>query len=238
MAEGSRKGTGMAPRRLLPVLVLAAAAVACALPLQAQQAADPTAKPELAEPLRDPDFGVRTSAPGLERVVEMYQWQAADGGYARDWSARPVDSTGFAPGHENPAFPLHGKRWLPGAVTVDGRPLDDAVVEQLGEWKEFRPSFSALPGNLSATFQPEGDGLGSAENPLAPEVGDLRIHWRERVLPPLGDRIELQAGTWTLRADAPPVVEGGERRSVGWLPLLAGGVGLLVLAAFLARKRR
>jgi hypothetical protein len=236
-----RKSTGMAPRRLLPVLALAVAAFACAFPLQAQEAPDPAARPELAKPLRDPDFGVRTTAPGLERVVEMYQWQAVDGGYARDWSAQPVDSSGFPPGHENPALPLHGKRWLPDRVTVDGHPLDAAVLDELGQWKEFRPSFSALPGNLSATFQPEGDGLGSAENPLAPEVGDLRIHWRERVLPPLGDRIELQAGTWKLRPDAPPVVEGEAQDrtwSLGWLPLLAGGVGLLVLAALLARKKR
>ena len=231
----------MSPHRLLPVLALAIAGVFCAPTVQAQDAADPAARPELAEPLRDPDFGVRTSAPGLERVVEMYQWQAADGGYARDWSSRPVDSAGFAPGHDNPAFPLHGKRWMPDMVTVDGRPLDAAVLDGLGEWKEFRPSFSALPGNLSATFQPEGDGLGSAENPLAPEVGDLRIHWRERVLPPLGDRIELQAGTWRLRADAPPVVEGeaeGRTWSLGWLPILIGGFGLLLLAVLLARKKR
>src|SRR3546814_4944058 len=52
---------------------------------------------------------------------------------------------------------------------------------------------------MSATFQPEGDGLGSAENPLAPEVGDLRITWRDFKLPPLADRLELRDGKWTLR---------------------------------------
>lgn len=227
----------MSLQGLLPVLAVAAASVFGAPPLQARQAADPAAEPELAEPLRDPDFGVRTDEPGLERVVEMYQWQAAGGGYTRDWSARPVDSAAFVPGHDNPPFPLQGKRWLPATVTVDGRPLDPVVLEKLGEWKEFRPSFSALPGNLAATFQPEGDGLGSAENPLAPEIGDLRVHWRERVLPLLADRIELRSGTWVLRTDAPPPVEGGAR-SPGWLPLLAGGLGLLLLAALLAKRKR
>src|SRR3546814_13476586 len=52
---------------------------------------------------------------------------------------------------------------------------------------------------MSATFQPEGDGLGSAENPLAPQVGDLRITWRALVLPPLAERLVLRDGQWTLR---------------------------------------
>jgi hypothetical protein len=78
------------------------------------------------------------------------------------------------------------------------------VVAALGKWQSFRPNFSALPGNMSATFQPEGDGLGSAENPLAPRVGDLRVTWRALVLPPLADRLVLRDGKWTLRA--PPAV--------------------------------
>src|SRR3546814_5316049 len=52
---------------------------------------------------------------------------------------------------------------------------------------------------MPATFQPEGGGLGSAENPLAPEVGDLRITWRAFKRPPLADRLELRDGKWTLR---------------------------------------
>ena len=228
-------------RRLLATLVLAGIGWVWGVPLHAQEAPDPGAEPLLAEQLRDPDFGVRTRKPGLERVVEMYQWQATDGGYARDWSERPIDASGFAPGHENPAFPLQGKRWLPSVVTVDGRPLDPRVLDALGEWREFRPGFSALPGNLSATFQPEGDGLGSAENPLAPEVGDLRIRWRERALPPLGGLVELRDGAWRLRADAPARVAAQPRRGgrmLGWLPILAGGAGLLLLAIFLARRKR
>ena len=76
----------------------------------------------------------------------------------------------------------------------------------LGEWKPFRPSFNALPGNLAATFQPQGDGLGPAEDPMAPEVGDLRIHWRELRLPPLGDRIVLEAARWHLKAAREPAL--------------------------------
>lgn len=202
------------------------------------QQPDPGATPALDAPLRDPDFGVRTQRPGLERVVEMYQWHPRGDGYARDWSADPVDSTSFAAGHDNPRFPLRGRRWLPGRVTVDGVPLDPAVLEAFGEWREFRPAFSALPGNLAATFQPEGDGLGSAENPLAPEVGDLRIHWRERVLPPLAGHIELRDGTWRLRDDAAADATGEPADGMaGWWPIVAGGLLLLVLAVALGRRR-
>src|SRR5690606_456040 len=190
-----------AARLLLAMLVLAGVGLPAST-VHADEVPDPGARPELDQPLRDPDFGVRTRETGLERVVEMYQWRPAANGYARGWSSEPVDSAGFAPEHENPAFPLHSQRWLPGRVTVDGVPLDEEVLATLGEWREFRPSFSALPGNLAATFQPEGDGLGSAENPLAPQVGDLHIQWRERVLPPLAERIELREGAWRLRAGA------------------------------------
>jgi len=228
-------------RRLLAILALAGGGVLCPTVLHAQEAPDPGARPELAEPLRDPDFGVRTSEPGLERVVEMYQWLRDDGGYVRDWRTHPVDSSAFAEGHDNPEFPLHGRRWLPGAVTVDGVPLDPEVVRVLGEWREFRPAFSALPGNLAATFQPEGDGLGSAENPLAPEVGDLRIHWRERTLPPLAGLVTLRDGRWQLRPDAPALAEAGPSEPgwmLAWLPIILGGVGLLLLAVVLGRRKR
>lgn len=233
----------MRPGRQRPwhaAVALALAAAVVAPPLQAQAGPDPAARPEPSETPRDPDFGVRTTATGLERVVEMYQWHRSGDGYVRDWDREPVDSSGFAPGHDNPGFPIRGQRWLPGAVSVDGHPLDDAVLDALGEWREFRPGFSALPGNLAATFQPEGDGLGSAENPLAPEVGDLRIHWRERVLPPLDGRIALRGGTWVLQADASP---GDPEASPGggrpwWLPIAIGGLLLLGLAITLGLRRK
>lgn len=221
-------------RRLLALLVLAGAAGTCT-PLLAQ-APDPGAEPQVAGTLKDPDFGVRTGASGLERVVEMYQWRADGERYARDWSGQPIDSSRFAPGHDNPPFPLHGQRWMPDEVTVDGHPLDASVLRELGEWREFRPSFSALPGNLAATFQPEGDGLGSAENPLAPEVGDLRIHWLELALPPLDDRIELRDGAWYLRPDA-AAAEQPEAGRRGWVAVVAGVVLLLLLALLAARRR-
>lgn len=169
----------------------------------------PQEPPRIAKAPRDVDFGVGTHQAALERHVEMYQWTQADGGYRRSWRDTLVDSSGFAPGHDNPtSMPLQSREWR-AKVTLDGKPLEDALVARLGQWRSMRPSFSALPGNMAATFQPEGEGLGSADNPLAPKIGDLRITWRELVLPPLDDKLVLgHDGRWTLAA--PPMDPASE----------------------------
>lgn len=172
-------------------------------------APDPAVPPQPAATVRDPDFGVVARHFGLQRDVEMFQWQRRGEGYQRAWSSEALDSSGFAPGHDNPPLPLRGRRWVTGEVRVDGVPLDPGVLRALGEWTPFRPSFNALPGNLAATFQPQGDGLGTAEDPMDPQVGDLRIHWRELRLPPLDERIVLHAGRWHLKAMPGPQVDAG-----------------------------
>jgi hypothetical protein len=179
----------------------------------AQDAAPPgpSATPQPDASVRDPDFGVVARHFGLQRQVEMFQWRPrGDGGYERAWSDIALDSSAFAPGHDNPPFPLRNRQWVAKEVRVDGLPLDPAVLSTLGRWEPFRPSFSALPGNLAATFQPQGDGLGTAENPMAPQVGDLQIHWRELRLPPLGDRIALDGGRWRLKDVPPPAIPAGD----------------------------
>jgi uncharacterized membrane protein YecN with MAPEG domain len=161
------------------------------------------------EVVRDREFGVSARHFGLERRVAMFQWRAKGNGYERVWSESPIDSTGYVPGHENPAFPLRGRRWLAERATLDDKPLDRSVIEQFGVWRSFRPNFSALPGNLAATFQPEGDGLGSAENPLDPQIGDLRIGWRELTLPSLQGKVVLERGAWFPIAGDPVTDENG-----------------------------
>lgn len=247
-----------AMRAALPLAV--AACLACAAPAAMAQEApapDPAATPQPAQTVRDPDFGVVARHFGLQREVEMFQWRPrGDGGYERTWSRDALDSSAFAPGHDNPAFPLRNGQWMAGEVRVDGVPLDPEVVSALGRWTPFRPSFSALPGNLAATFQPQGDGLGTAENPMAPEIGDLRLQWRELRLPPLANRIELRAGRWVLRsrgmgARAEPVAagadtgdnardgrtgEGGDHRRIAAGLLLAAAAVVSVLLALRRRK--
>ena len=216
------------------------AVVACVSMLAASAFAQDAAlgAPQPDRTVRDTEFGVRARHLGLERRVMMLQWQRGPGGYARTWSEALIDSSGFDPGHRNPSsFPLGSRRWIARTVTIDGKPLDPAVLPALGIWRDFRPSFNALPANLAATFQPEGDGLGSADNPLDPQVGDLRIQWRDLELPPLDDRLALRDGRWQLlpesaatppvkAASAPPPAASAAR----W-PWWLGGLLLAVLVA-------
>ena len=206
----------------------------------------PTDAPQPDASVRDAEFGVVARHYGLERLVEMYQWRSDGQDYARTWNAQPIDSAGFAPGHANPSFPLQGRRWLAKSISIDGKPLDPEVITKFGQWQDFRPSFSALPGNLAVTFQPEGNGLGSAENPLDPQVGDLRIHWRELMLPRLQDRIVLRDGRWRLIAQAPVLApDNGDRQATAAkttkphsAPWLFGSGAIVVLVAALAARRR
>lgn len=214
-------------------------------PAAAQQA--PMGAPQPDKTLRDPEFGVVARHLGLERQVTMLQWQAAGAGYTQVWSPVAIDSSRFPPGRQNPgALPLQGRRWLARTVTVDGKPLDHEVLRTLGEWRDFRPSFSALPGNLAATFQPEGMGLGSAENPLQPAIGDLRIRWRDLTLPPLDGLVELRDGRWqlvpTVRVDRPPTTDPDAApqsvRGSAWGWWLAGIAVMLAVLVVVARHRR
>ena len=228
--------------------VVAAGLLALAGVATAQQPV-PQGEPVAANRLRDAEFGVSTRQFGLQRRVEMLQWRRQGAGYARAWTSEPVDSSGFDARHVNPgAFPIETRYWIAGEVTLDGRPVDEDVLKALGVWRGFRPGFSALPGNLSATFQPEGDGLGSAENPLAPQIGDLRITWHELTLPPLAGRVALRDGVWLLKPgagvadtdavpDPDPVAAGRATVQRYLLPVGAGVLLLLALLALVGRRR-
>ncbi|HEU4812849.1 MAG TPA: TMEM43 family protein [Xanthomonadaceae bacterium] len=220
-----------------------AAALACLLAVPVAQASADDAG---SEPPRDPDFGVvARGAIGLERRVAMYQWHRDGTGYRKDWSERAIDSTEFVPGHENPpGIPLQQRRWALAKVTLGGYPVAPDAVEALARWEPLRPDFSALPGNLSATFQPEGDGLGSAANPVHPMVGDLRVTWRELRMPATHDALVLRDGRWELdeRALARRARSGEDgtqpRMSYAWLVLGALAAALFAGLFLLLRRRR
>lgn len=205
--------------------------------------------PQSGKPLRDSDFGVSTRAFGLDRQVEMYQWRASGDGYQPVWNSALIDSSQFAPGHENPpALTLDSRRWWAEDATLDGKPIDSDVLRVLGTWQRFRPDFSRLPANLAASFQPEGDGLGSSENPLVPQVGDLRVHWRELVVPSLVGKLELRQGAWKLTSEAAaaparlqPVIEIPAAPDIPvrqWGQWLGGAVVVLAGLWWLRRRRR
>jgi len=236
-----------------PVAWLAALWLAAGTALaQAPAALEPEGPPRAGGELLDREFGVGTDQFGLDRRVEMYQWlRVGEDRYQREWKAALVDSSGFAPGHENPAsIPLEGRRWWADSATLDGRPLDTRVLKIIGRWEDFRPGFSRLPGNLSATFQPEGDGLISSENPLDPQIGDLRVSWRQLVPPPLAGKVELVDGAWRVATPVAAPATPAARRAVEparavpaadksgprWWPWLIGFAAAAALGAWM-RKR-
>ncbi|MFC3550025.1 TMEM43 family protein [Lysobacter cavernae] len=239
----------MNPRWAAALLSLAGGLAAAAVSAQALPSVEPLDPPQSGRPLSDGDFGVQTRQFGLDRRVEMYQWRATDSGYTRVWNAAAIDSAGFAPGHENPkTLPLENRRWWARDAMLGGKPLELSVLQTLGQWRVFRPNFSRLPANLAASFQPEGDGLGSAENPLDPQIGDLRIIWRELLLPPLDGKLELHDGRWRLSPDAAAAALSAERASTvvelpagedqRLLPWLLGAAAVLLAAALLWRRKR
>lgn len=219
---------------------------------QAAAQPQPQGEPSSSGFVEDRDFGVRTAQFGLDRRVEMLQWQRdGDDRYEQVWKPALVDTSGFTPGHDNPpSFPLESRRWWATDVTLDGKPLDLAVLKALGQWQDFRPGFTRLPANLAATFQPEGDGLGSSINPLDPQIGDLRIHWRELHLPPVAGHVELRDGRWQLSARTEkavlnarplPQVDPDTHASQGTLGrwTLGGALaGVVVIGVLLGRRRR
>lgn len=214
---------------------------------------DPQGVPQATKAVVDVEFGVSTRQLGLERRVEMYQWREGrvpGAQYDRTWSSERIDSGTFSAGHDNPVdFPLASREWMPEDIRLDNKPIDLQVLKVLGQWRDYRPNFSALPGNLSATFQPEGDGLGSAINPLDPQVGDLRITWRELVLPPLKEAIAMNNGVWTMAQT--PSAGSGTAATAGANDAdyskneVAGFVGaglfvllLIVLVIYMKKRRR
>lgn len=230
-------------------LVAASAVVVAQAPGAAGAA--PSGEPQPGASLEDEQFGVVRAGFGLQRRVEMYQWSAGDGGFKPIWNAAPIDSAGFPEAYQNPTqIPLDSQSWWSSTATLDGRPIDPTVLKALGDWQQFRPGFSRLPGNMSATFQPNGDGLSSSENPLHPQIGDLRVRWRELVLPPLAGQVELRDAAWQLAARAPPIalepsqvvppptVEAAQPQRTPWWPWLLGGLVVLAGAGWLLQRRR
>ena len=99
----------------------------------------------------------------------------------------------------------------------------------------------------AAAWAQEGEGLGSAENPLDPQIGDLRVSWRELILPPLAGKVVLRADVWQLADDssggvlpepaAAALEPASDHLPRAW-PFLALGLVLIVAIVVAMRRRR
>lgn len=141
--------------------------------------------PEVVEPPRDPDFGVRVDTPLLVRKVQMFQWREVRVGgtvnYEMDWVDHAVDASRFErpQGHANPGpFPFDGARFVAPNVRLAHYHLDPAIVHALpGVGAPIRADLSRLPANLAASFQVVDGRLLTSTDPRSPQLGDLRVSW-------------------------------------------------------------
>lgn len=199
------------------LLLLAVASAAWA------QAPDMPVRPRPSERLVDPEFGIASEAYALRREVQMLQWVPDAQGDRLDWRDAVVPSTGLAAGPRNPAaLPFVAIQWQAGARMPDGVELPHALIAQLGEWRLLHPDPARLPPNLAATFQPAGDVLTSAADPMAPQAGDLRLRWSELVLPDGVGFIEND-GRWGPSQAAIDHDVGGQAAPSTLLPVDASG---------------
>lgn len=229
-------------RRLWRCVVWYGVVTCCVVPAAgaiAQELRDDSALPVPVGTVKDQEFGVTTHHVALQRRVWMWQWQATPAGVRAGWSERLLPSPDAR--HRNPAsWPLPAGEWRASAVEVAGHPLSEAAIRTLGGWQVLRPSFDALPPNIAVTFQPEGDGLGSADDPQHPAIGDLHVAWREWRLLPLVGRVRLVSGRWQpiVAMASPPGPNAAAREGHGaWLAWIAG-IGLLGVIGWRLRQRR
>ena len=149
--------------------------------------------------LKDPEFRVESRKLGFRRDVEMLQWTREEGEYVMRWRDARIPDESFDADHRNPPMPLlRSAIWLSDDATIDGKPVDPAVLMSLGQWIRMRPSFSKVPYRWSLRFEPDGDGMSNSDNPLEPAIGDVRITWSEMFVPTLERQVVFANGMWQL----------------------------------------
>ncbi len=172
--------------------------------------------------IRDPVFGIGGQAIKLERRVRMYQWTEQGSTYARTWSGRPIDSSGFKQpqGHGNPGdLPYPSKRFAASSVTVGDFALSRELVRELDVFSSLQVTdqdLAAVPDDLKDKVSVlEGD-LFVGADPRSPKVGDLRISFR--IIRPFTATLVAQQSGKTLRPYTAPSGETVARVAAGDLP--------------------
>lgn len=152
------------------------------------------------ETLTDTSFGVSAQAIKLMRVAEMYQWQQESsseekkklgGGtetvttytYSKTWSENLINSGQFKKpeGHQNPAqMAYQSVDMMAGKVTVGAFTLPPSMVRKMRDYSTVSlGSDYTLPDNLKNQGQVSSNTIYLGSNPGSPQVGDIRISFKE-----------------------------------------------------------
>lgn len=149
--------------------------------------------------LKDPVFGVSTTALKLRRVAEMYQWKQTSqsetskkvgGGtetattykYSKIWSEELIDSSEFKQpaGHQNPAALLcESTEWIAEPVQVGAFRLPPSLVQKIYNYAPFVPEANTpVAEELRDKAKPQPGGFYLGSNPAVPQVGDVRVSFQ------------------------------------------------------------
>lgn len=171
--------------------------------------------------LEDAMFGLKLSKIiKLQRTVEMYQWEEErhsetkeklGGGtetvttyrYHKTWSDTAINSSHFkqSEGHLNPAdIPIKSKSFAAQEVKLGGFKLSTGLIGQLNNYQSLNMTEATLKqvpkttlGN-NATVRLNDGNFYVGQNPLQPQIGDLRIHFKV-VHPDTVSVVAKQTGT-------------------------------------------
>ena len=149
---------------------------------------------ETKAPARDTNFGVGAdNLLRLRRTVEMFQWVEHKeshshknlGGsettettysYRKEWTDHPLDSGHFHEpgGHGNPAMPVRSATIDSQDVRLGAYHVERAVLDAVSAFTDFAPGEAT---SLPAGYRKTGDMLYRGDDPAAPAIGDVRIHY-------------------------------------------------------------
>ncbi|KTD46024.1 hypothetical protein Lrub_2821 [Legionella rubrilucens] len=149
--------------------------------------------------LTDSVLGITVTAIGLNRQVEMYQWQEKTetrtesqmGGsertiktytYNKTWSDSVIDSSRFKEpqGHQNPSsMPIPSQQQYAGDVKVGDFSLPESLITKIDISKPIdlqQVNVDALKNRYNKPVYVNGDQLYLGQDPQNPQPGDLRIN--------------------------------------------------------------
>ena len=125
--------------------------------------------------IQDSLFSITVPGMKLRRKVEMYQWHNDKENYAPKWSEKPISSSGFLSGYENPKWKIFNYE----TTVTDDLKLGDykitpKVIDQVKSWKE-------VIGNYKGTDLKQTEQFGklilyrSKKKFVIPKIGNYRI---------------------------------------------------------------